>query len=121
MTLHCITDQCSAISEKHPAEDRNKQTHSHTLCGERETLDHSALNPLSPSNFFPLRAEETMLKRRQKECKSQRGWRTRNQQVLCTLELTETACAGLHGSAPDGVPEAMITLVLSNGVSGDSS
>lgn len=90
---------CLAVSSPEkfpPTADVNK--HRQTLCRERETLEHSALRRMSPS-ILPLKAQGTLGKSRQKECKRQKGLRTpRKQDPLnthdqCIYEDTETEAA----------------------------
>lgn len=88
------------------------QSRSRTLCRKRETLEHSTLNGMSSLNPSPQRAQETLWKSRQNECKSQRSqrrWRMRRKQkTLTTHELSEYELTktdkhvkGLHRSASD--------------------
>ena len=66
--------------------------------GGRKTLEHSVLNGVS-HQFPPLRVQEALLKRRQRECKSQWRWKTQGTSVFQTqqdwhvYELTETVAA----------------------------
>lgn len=73
---------------------------------ECETLEHTALNGMCSSN--PHRAQGIPKKRRQKKCRSQRGWRTSEEQVhlyqlnnihIKSPRLKQQA-QGLNSSAP---------------------
>jgi hypothetical protein len=51
------------------------------MCREYKILKHSGLNGMS-SQSPPLRDQRIIRKRRQKDCKSQRGWMTPRKQCL---------------------------------------
>jgi hypothetical protein len=77
-------------------------THRQTLCRQ---IGPFSINGMSPSHPF-LRAQGTLQKRRQKECKSKRWWRVPwrpgppHQREHHSSELTDaaacTACVSLH-------------------------
>lgn len=61
-----------------------------------EFLEHLALSGIFPQNPSPQGSGNPTKKKRQKECKIQRGWRTARKHEQGTYEFTETeaVCAG---------------------------
>lgn len=76
------------------------------FCSKLEVLEHSVINRMSHQNF-PHRPQITLLKKRQKACMNQRGWRTPgNRDSIISINKTHINSQGLkqhsqkmHGSA----------------------
>ena len=81
MTSHDILlySQTSVLFSHHQScfllSRRGTNTETQKMCREGETVEHSVLNVMSPSDPSPW-AQGTLWKVRWKDCKSQRGWRT---------------------------------------------
>ena len=74
------------------------ETHDCTMCRKWEALEHSVLNGMSSSNPS-LRAQGTLWRRRQKDCKNQKGWMTpRKYCVPVTTGLTHMNSQRLLGT-----------------------